>query len=116
MKRKKTPIVHLGLDTDAAVKNWPSKFVARDEVSLFFSGEVTNTQMVVLEIWSGLEYDEHLPREIQEREGFRPVRAKHRGRDGWTAVSLATFVSQHPDWIGQTRALANEHDAKWGRL
>ncbi len=112
MKSKKSPIVHLGLDTDAAVKNWPSKFVGRDEVSLFFSGAITNTQMVVLEIWSGLEYDKHLTREIQEKEGFRPIRAKHRGRDGWTVDSLARFVSQHPDWLERSRAAAIEFDAQ----
>ena len=97
---------------NAAVKNWPSKFVGRDEVERFFSGAVTNTQAVVLEIWAGLEYDKHLTRAIQEEEGFRPIRAKHHGRDGWTAASLAMFVEQHPDWIGQSRALADEHDAK----
>lgn len=114
MKKNRIATDRPFLDTAAAVKNWPSKFVARDEVERFFSGTVTNTQMVVLEIWSGLEYDRHLTREIQEKEGFRPIRAEHHGREGWTADSLAMFVSQHPDWLERSRAAAIEFDAQQG--
>ncbi|MBE1427123.1 hypothetical protein H4684_003811 [Desulfomicrobium macestii] len=112
MKKNRVTTDRPFLDTAAAIKNWPSKFVARDEVEQFFSGAVTNTQAVVLEIWAGLEYDKHLTREIQEKEGFRPIRAKHRGRDGWTAASLAMFVEQHPDWMERSRAAAIEFDAQ----